>query len=230
MISTVHDLHHIRLSQFDIVECRNWITGLYDNRKQATSAAAAGKFTAQEGGHEYVSARIRQHPSIGNIVIASYYFENDVSKTFRYRFYEFVKNDESSGGKDIIMKLYRPLLDTEEKLKQLSYKIPDVLLPDIHTDFEYLQGCDVLWKKSLSCYTGTLVNGECRLCSLTRPDVELIIKDELKLWKNALWINDQVYTAAGQQIIGNRDGIPYKMEKKGKKPDAFGAKTIYDSW
>ena len=128
------------------------------------------------------------------------------------------------------MKLYRPLLETEENLKRLSYKIPDTLLPDIKTDFEYLEGCDVLWTKSLSCYKGILVNGECRLCSLTKPDLELVIKDELKLWKNALWINDRVYTAAGKQIIGNRDGIPYKMEKQTMKRDAFGAKTIYDSW
>jgi CpeT/CpcT family (DUF1001) len=207
-------------------ECRNWITGLYDNKKQAASGAAAGKFTAADGGHEYVSARIAPHPVIGNVVIASYYFDNDISKTFRYRFYEFVKDD----SKDIIMKLHRPLLATEEKLKYLSYKIPEKSLPDLSTDFEYLAGCDVVWRKTNSCYKGTLINGECKLCSLTNPDIELVIKDELKLWKNALWINDRVYTAAGKQIIGNRDGIPYKMEKQKPKRDLFGAKTIYDTW
>lgn len=217
------------LKHLPFAEVRNWITGLYDNRKQSAAGAAKGKFTAQDGGHEYVSARIAPHPVIGNIVIASYYFDNDISKTFRYRFYEFVK-DDINGSKDIIMKLYRPLLATEERLKSMSYKVTDKDLPNISTDFEYLQGCDVEWKKNLSCYKGTLVNGECKLCSLTNPDVELVIKDELKLWKNALWINDRVYTAAGKQIIGNKDGIPYKMEKQKSKRDVFGAKTIYDTW
>jgi CpeT/CpcT family (DUF1001) len=165
---------------------------------------------------------------MGNVVIASYFFGDDVSKTFRYRYYEFVK--DSNQNDEIIMKLYRPLLATQENLKYMSYKVPDQSLPKIETDFEYLAGCDVAWKKNLSCYNGILVNGECKLCSLTNPDVELVIKDELKLWKNALWINDRVYTAAGKQIIGNSDGIPYKMEKQKVKRDTFGAKTIYDQW
>ena len=190
------------------------------------AGAAMGKYTAQDGGHEFVSAKIINHPVLNNVVIASYFFEEDVSKTFRYRFYEFMRDD----SKGIIMKLYRPLLPTEEKLKKMGYKVPDASLPDITKDFEYLEGCDVVWKKQLSSYQGLLVNGECRLCSLTNPETELLIKDELKLRKNELWINDRVYTSTGKQIIGNKDGIPYKMEKRKPIRDSFGAKTIYDSW
>jgi hypothetical protein len=74
------------------------------------------------------------------------------------------------------------------------------------------------------------MNGECKLCSLTDPNLELVIKDELKLWKNELWINDRVFTLDGKQLIGNKDGIPYKMRKQKEQRDIFGAKTIYDSW
>ena len=121
------------------------------------------------------------------------------------------------------------MLATESKLQKLKYIVPDASLPDI-SEFEYLDGCDVIWKKQLSSYQGLLVNGECKLCSLTNPNLQLVIKDELKLRKNELWINDRVYTSEGKQIIGNKDGIPYKMEKRRRQRDAFGAKSIYDRW
>ena len=185
-----------------------------------------GKLTAADGGHEFVSAKILSHPFLDNVVIASYFFEEDVSKTFRYRFYEFVKDD----SKEIIMKLYRPTLSTEAKLSKLGYVVPDASLPDIIKDFEYLDGCDVVWKKQLSSYQGLLVNGECKVCSIQNPEMEFVIKDELILRKNELSINDRVFTSSGKQIIGNKDGIPYKMEKKKPVRDTFGAKTIYDTW
>lgn len=167
----------------------------------------------------------------------------DISKTFRYRYYEFIDSESgnnninnnsnnstidvnSNGNNDnnkneIIMKLYRPLLETENILKSFSYDLPEDYLPDIYRDFEYLNGCDIIWEKKSDCYYGRLINDECKLCSLTNPDLELVIKDELKLWKNELWINDRVYTTTGKQIIGNKDGIPYKMKKLKKYVKTF---------
>lgn len=199
--------------------------GSYDNQKQSAAGAAIGKLTAQDGGHEYVSANIAQHPFLDNVVIATYFYEADTARTFRYRYYEFVKDDRKS----IMMKLYRPLLNTEEKLKKLGYVVEDAKLPDIE-DLEYLSDCDVIWTKQLSCYTGLLVNGEAKVRSLANPAVDFLVKDELKLRKSELWINDRVYTAEGKQIIGNRDGIPYKMQKRRPKRDSFGAKQVYEPW
>lgn len=71
------------------------------------------------------------------------------------------------------------------------------------------------------------------MCSLNDPEIELTIKDDLKLWKNELWINDRVFTAEGKQIIGNKDGIPYKMKKQVRTAydnDPFGAKKVYEPW
>ena len=199
--------------------------GSYDNQKQSSAGAAVGKFTALDGGHEYVSANIAQHPFLDNVLIATYFYEADITRTFRYRFYEFMKDD----SKSIIMKLYRPLLATEEKLKKLGYVVEDAKLPDIK-DLEYLSDCDVIWKKNLSSYTGLLVKGQARVKSLANPAVDFLVKDELKLRKSELWINDRVYTSDGQQIIGNKDGIPYKMDKKKPQRDSFGAKQVYEPW
>ena len=57
-------------------------------------------------------------------------------------------------------------------------------------------------------------NDVCTVCSLRDPTIQLIVKDDLKLWMNELWINDRVYDKQGNQLIGNSDGIPYKMKKQ----------------
>mmetsp|Transcript_32252 Transcript_32252/g.30741 ORF Transcript_32252/g.30741 Transcript_32252/m.30741 type:complete len:267 (+) Transcript_32252:51-851(+) len=211
------------------IECNSWIIGKYSNEKQSLAGAANGKLTATDGGHEYVCAEIKPHPQMRNVVIASYYFDDDVSKTFRYRYYEF----DTSFNKEIIMRLYRPTLAAEDSLKKLKYNVPEEKLLDLKKDFEYLDGCDVRFSKELSCYQGRLVNGECKVCSLNDPEIQLTIKDDLKLWKNELWINDRVFTSEGKQIIGNKDGIPYKMRKEVRTSydnDPFGAKKVYETW
>jgi hypothetical protein len=38
-------------------------------------------------------------------------------------------------------------------------------------------------------------------------------QDELRLWPDALWINDRVYNQAGELLIGNTEGVPYKMQQ-----------------
>jgi hypothetical protein len=43
--------------------------------------------------------------------------------------------------------------------------------------------------------------------------MKLLIKDDLNLWENELWICDKAYTTSGQQIIGNKDGIPYILKR-----------------
>ena len=42
----------------------------------------------------------------------------------------------------------------------------------------------------------------------------ITIKDELYLSRQALWVNDRVYSPDGKLLIGNIDNIPYKFDKK----------------
>jgi hypothetical protein len=203
-------LYHGIVRQPSLKECKEWLTGKYSNIEQFREGAARGKLTARDGGHEFVTAEIFDHPDHESVVVATYFFGEDREKCFRFRYYEFVNGDNGL----IIMKLHRPLLSTEQKLKDVKYDV-NSYLPDLTTEFEYLEGCNIQWTKGRirNFYLGELINGSCNLCSLTKPDLQLTIKDELRLWKDTLWINDRVYTLAGDLIIGNIDGIPYKFKK-----------------
>ena len=244
------------------------LMGKFSNLAQASKDARNGKPTAKEGGHEYVTAEITQHPDFDNIVVASYYYGEDPSKVFRYRLYEFVVPNEdedeyededekknnrgaasASASKGQLMKLYRPKADFETRLKESNYDVSKISL-DAESIlnsanyknhlFEYLEGCDVVWTgyyrkrdmlkrlqkkigairkridasvESFSAFDGVLKEGECSICSQNDPNLKLTIKDNLKLTPRSLWINDRVYTSDGVQIIGNPDGVPYKMER-----------------
>jgi hypothetical protein len=190
----------------------SYFEGEFSNEVQANEALLLGKPTAALGGHEFITVSINSHPSLHNIKVAIYRIGNNVAiPPFRFRFYElFYSFDER-----IIMKIYRPTKFTEAKLLCNQYNIKEYL-PDTldSTTFEYLNGCDVEWTcNNQSHYKGELINKSCIICSQNDPNMKLLIKDDLNLWENELWICDKAYTTSGQQIIGNKDGIPYKLKR-----------------
>ena len=64
-------------------------------------------------------------------------------------------------------------------------------------------------------YKGILINGSCQTCSQNDPNLMIMIRDELYVGRNSLWVNDRVYSSSdGKLLIGNIDNIPYKFDKK----------------
>ena len=198
--------------------------GRFSNDDQAAQARLAGKPTAAEGGHELVSVSIERHPSLSNVLVATYCLGALGDKgqlPFRFRFYEFVPPPPISeeGGVVATMRLHRPLPQTDRELRENSYDVRRYL-PDLMTAFEYLEHCDIQWSHvspgpgaAEGYYHGTLVEGQCMVCSQADASVRLLIKDDLRVYRSALWICDRAYTASGKQVIGNTDGVPYKLQK-----------------
>lgn len=104
------------------------------------------------------------------------------------------------------------------------------------TAFMELKGCDVLWSSQpdFSRHTYLVEEGNSKeepilppaakaihavlekpfvvLPSTNYPGSSMIIKDELSLWENELWINDRGYNVdTMEQMYGNTQGIPYKV-------------------
>lgn len=43
--------------------------------------------------------------------------------------------------------------------------------------------------------------------------LDILIKDDLKLWPHQLWVNDRGFDRAGNFVYGNQRGVPYKMHR-----------------
>jgi hypothetical protein len=197
---------------------QNWIIGDFENTQQAANDKNYGKPTAKDGGHELVGISIVPHPTIENVVIAKYFFNKDEKTPFRFRLYKFFDNYNNTKY-SVTMKIYKPISKTAEHLKKREYNLKNYE-PKLN-EFEVIENCDLGWKKEkflgifpLNNFIGVLVNGEVKVPSQKDPNIILTVRDEIRLWNNKLWLNDQVYTQDGKQIIGNIYGIPYKFVKK----------------
>lgn len=204
---------HFGINQ-QCLEIQSWFRGKYDNLKQA-EADKLGKPDIKGYRHEYVTAEFYDHPlytsSEQAIMTVKYYYGTNTSDVFRFRYYQFL---EDSNGQGTIMKIFRPPKEWTfiPRVYDDSRTFPPVEF------FEYLQGCDVRWMSSVDkisnkFYDGELVEGKCEVCSQFNASISLVIKDELKLWNNELWINDRVFTKDGKMIIGNIENIPYKLQR-----------------
>jgi len=196
--------------------------------------------------------------ALPRVLLAQYFLGTDPTLTFRLRCYEFCGGadpgeDEEKEEKEeekgaVRMRLYRPLPPTEQVLKSVKYDtthpvvrdLPSFSLPFggqlrklstgqlLQRDFEYLSGCDVLWRFRQTTfpftswplpflpryYHGSLAEGSCTICSQQDPSLRLIAKDDLRLSKRRLDINDRVYTLEGKQVIGSADGTPYRLVRE----------------
>ncbi|CAN0283947.1 unnamed protein product [Discosporangium mesarthrocarpum] len=44
------------------------------------------------------------------------------------------------------------------------------------------------------------------------PGLNILVKDDLRLWPGRLWVNDRGYDRHGDFVYGNQRGVPYKLE------------------
>lgn len=59
-----------------------------------------------------------------------------------------------------------------------------------------------------------MIHNEALLDSQMMPGQKILIKDQLSLWKDELWIHDRGFDpVSGDFIYGNQRGIPYRMER-----------------
>jgi hypothetical protein len=59
-----------------------------------------------------------------------------------------------------------------------------------------------------------MVHGNATVQSQMMPGQDILIKDQLSLWRDSLWIHDRGYNpATGAFIYGNQRGVPYRLQR-----------------
>lgn len=43
--------------------------------------------------------------------------------------------------------------------------------------------------------------------------LEILVKDDLRLWADQLWVNDRGFDREGRFVYGNQRNVPYKMRR-----------------
>ncbi len=130
---------------------------------------------------------------------------HNLKKIFRMRLYAF--SDNNADG-DIELSIYKypkggDYFD--------AHKHP-VILKALRKNRLKDTGCVVSWKKEGENFTATGKHGHCKIYSPYFKK-NIIVKDQIILTRDQIWILDNIYDEQGKLIMGRKDGIPRKLKR-----------------
>lgn len=228
---TTDDLWDALLSRFQ---------GDFDNYEQVVEDRSQGMLPREGGGHEHIHCSLV--PVSKDSRLAAFYFDGDPTAVFRFRFYKLVP-DVAKNSVDTVLYTLDP------ELEGIIRQCPDPLR--WKTIFEEENGgervtklndCEVRWSWLLDpvqhAYAAAhnhdkdpgihavMVHGEALVESQMMPGVQILIRDQLSLWHEELWIHDRGFDPSTMKFIyGNQKGIPYRLERVANMTTSCSTKT-----
>ncbi|KAA8498300.1 hypothetical protein FVE85_5885 [Porphyridium purpureum] len=204
--------------------------GDFDNYDQVLENKRLGFTEGEGGGHEHIHCKLSRIGENSSMIFAKYYFNGDPNSVYRARVYEIFLDDSDDKGV-IEMRIYRFYAETEARLRACGYRINEI---DWTGDdlYEWLQGCEVFWERRKFktaqaleqseiigpfFFRGFMAGGGCTVFSPTMKS-RILVKDDLILTGNELWVNDRGFDENGHFVYGNRRGVPYKMKRTSCNP------------
>ena len=203
--------------------------GNFDNYNQVVQDRKEGMLPREGGGHEHIHCCLV--PVAKDARLAAFYFDGDPTAIFRFRFYKLVPNVKKNSVDTVLYTLDPPL---EGLLRQCSDPTASKEIFERENGKERvteLKDCDVRWSWDLDpvqhAYAASheedkdtrgihaiMVHGEALVESQMMPGVQILIRDQLSLWNDELWIHDRGFDPATMKFIyGNQKGVPYTLER-----------------
>jgi hypothetical protein len=212
--------------------------GDFDNYFQVVQDRSQGLVPREGGGHEHIHCCLV--PVSRTSRLAAFYFDGNPTAIFRFRFYRLVP-DKDKGTVDTILYTLDPAL--EIALRNCANPLEWKELFQKENGFERvteLKDCDVRWSWTMDpvqhSYAAShvkdhegihavMVHGEALVESQLNPGVQILIRDQLSLWEDELWIHDRGFDPKTMDFIyGNQREIPYCLQRVSNiKPKSSGS-------
>jgi hypothetical protein len=206
--------------------------GDFDNYNQVIEDRKQHKLPREGGGHEHIHCTLV--PLTNNTRLAAFYFDGTPQAIFRFRFYQLIPAclvNKDADDKTVYTILYTLDTTLEGRLRarsQTPLEWPQIYSEHATSDsLSLLPKCEVQWsfnldrvlhayaaKEEPNAIHAIMVHGQALVQSQMTPGQEILIKDQLSLWDNALWIHDRGFDPQTMEFIyGNRENVPYRMER-----------------
>ena len=184
-----------------------WFPGVYDNQEQVYFEQRLE--VPEDERHERIHHTFApvDLPAFGeNVFYVQQYINDDPAQIYRQRIYVFVPDYEENAIRLIIHipSDAEALVDAHLDNSKLDGLTPEAT--------RTLPGCDVFWKRQANQFVGFMKEGACTYMS-ERSGKRIIIKDDLVLTENEIWIADSATDEDGNWVFGNKAGIPHKNIK-----------------
>jgi hypothetical protein len=200
--------------------------GHFDNHVQHVAELGAGLAPRQGGGHEHIHCAL-QHlgcaagvvspgaPAGAAHVLATYYFDGEPDSIFRERLYRIEQvTADAQFGDSVRMQILRLRPQTAAQLRAAGGDTAGVAWTAADGDTELrVPNADVFWREvGPGRFEGRMRSESIELIS-ERSGEPLIVRDDVVLSADALWVNDRGEDAEGCYVYGNIHGVPYKMAR-----------------
>ena len=193
--------------------------GEFDNHAQITAEQIAGLSPRAGGGHEHIHCSLQRvsvadAPVLTNHVLATYYFDGDRAKIFRQRLYalDALPRDPQFGA-CVRMRIYK-LRESVANALRAGADAADVgwEAADVASSL-HVPDADVFWRWCGERFEGAMRTESIEIVSQFSGRI-IRVRDDVVLWKDALWVNDRASDAeTGDYVYGNIHDIPYKMQR-----------------
>jgi len=218
--------------------------GDFDNYEQVLEDRAAGMLPREGGGHENIHCTLVPLSSNTRLAAFYFDGTPSAIFRFRFYELRPAKGGEGRDDEfavDTILYTLHP--DLEAQLRQASdspLTWPSIFHSFDDSQGEtsrirLLPKCDVrwswhrdpvlhsyAWKYDKKVVSGggkrgihaVMVNGQAEVDSQLMPGQRILIKDQLSIWQDALWIHDRGFDpATGNFIYGNQRNVPYQLKR-----------------
>jgi len=195
-----------------------WFHGHFDNYAQAASDRAAGLTPRLGGGHEHIHCHVQPlrldipTAPLDACALGTYYFDGNPQKIFRERLYRMREvQDDEQFGQCIQMSIYRLRKEVCAALRAAGGDAAKVKWSAADVCEQLLiPRCDVFWRRGSDSFQGSMRTESVVVDSET-TGTQIIVRDDVFLWRDALWVNDRGTDMDGNYLYGNVKDVPYKM-------------------
>jgi len=198
-----------RVDPIQEAKFHQWFAGEFDNHEQHWQDNIDKEKDADLQVHEHIHHVFAPLPTPaleGEIYFVKQYMDGDVSKVYRQRLYQFVRNEEKGA---VQLNIYR----FKDEAKYADAHLTPEKFQSLTTDeITTYPGCEVYWTWNGEAFDGSMEHNACAIKS-RRSGKMLYFNDTLKLTESEIWIADTAHDEDGNYVFGNKKGIPHINRK-----------------
>ena len=193
----------------DIERLADWFTGEFNNFEQHEEDVYAKEKEGKD-----IEPHVHMHsifapidfPELGKYVFHVQQSDgHNLSKVFRQRIYVFSENTANS---NIELRIYKYPKDSEcFDVHKAPDKLKNLKIEDLSET-----GCVVEWKRKGDKFVATNRGGQCEIYSQYFKK-NIIVKDNITLFKDRILISDSIFDEEGNLIMGREDASPAILKR-----------------
>jgi hypothetical protein len=191
----------------DLAQFVSWFEGRFDNELQVFFESDLG--VAEAARHDRIHSSFRRIdlPAFGEHV---FYVEQnangDPAQVYRQRFY-VVRADYDANA--IRLDVHTP---RDPAPLRAAYRDPVRLAALAPADAPRAEGCSVFWRRQSAQFIGADIPSACRIRA-RHTGRALIVRNDLVLSADTIWIRDRAADTRGRHVFGNRAGVPHELRR-----------------